>query len=209
MMQCEKQVCLPPTDVTQTGVCQEPPVNPSLPRGLNCGCPVQDDCCVGDLNPYALETHIFQQPRLPKSSNCSFCIPGMLVSEEREQQGLRSDPLCFDWTVNEPGPNDSYGLNGLNYYDWEMKAINNFAIQAPTKGHTPSHPGFSKTKPPSATPVYQCRLPIACYARFPGPCRSSPSFQSVNYFKNSRGCQSPALPPWKPPYAQWATNQHL
>ncbi|KAK3799314.1 hypothetical protein RRG08_048821 [Elysia crispata] len=208
-MYCDRDESQQSTDATKVPLCYRPQPDPSLPSSTNCGCPVKDAACWDCRLSCPVETHFFKRPRRVEKSCRCFTIPAISVVEAKEERRLPGDPLCFDWTVNEPGPNDSYGKNGLNCYDWEMEEITKYAMQVPTKGYTPSHPGYSNVQAPSATPIYQCRLPIECYARFPGPCKTSPFVKSVNYFRDFRCCKSKPPPPWKPPYAQWATNQHL
>ncbi|GFS09339.1 hypothetical protein ElyMa_006618700 [Elysia marginata] len=183
-------------DFNQPGVCngrQQP-----MPNPLNCGCPMQEeDSCWQCWQSCPLETHIFQQPRRVEKPHCYFTIPAIPCVETKEERRLPCDPLCFDWTVDEPGPNDSYGLNGLNPSDWLMEDINRYAMQFPTRGYTPNHPGYSKVQAPSNTPVYMCKLPLECYSRFPGPCKPSPFAKNVNYFRDFRCCKTKPPPQWR------------
>ncbi|GFO44756.1 hypothetical protein PoB_007126100 [Plakobranchus ocellatus] len=209
-MECYKRDKQVPKDATQIPLCYKPPPDPTLPRGPNCGCPMQDEGCTWQCRLAGpLETRIFKRPKRYVKPVCDYRIPAIPCEETKGERQPSCNPLCFDWTVDEPGPNDSYGLNGLNLYDWQMENINKYAM-VPTAVYVPEHPGYSKIQAPENTPIYLCRLPIECYARSPGPWgRPSPFANSVNYFRDFRCCASKPPPPWKPPCVRWATNQSL
>ncbi|CAL1526458.1 unnamed protein product [Lymnaea stagnalis] len=209
LAECAPIIRRHPMDMTYTPICprRPPPSSTMIP---NCGCPDQslDDesicCCMPDV----LETRVLRRPQTCVKMPCNYCIPAVPCQDPpKPPKPLARDPLCFDWTVDEPGPNDSYGHKGLNWYDWKMGTL--MEINFEEKLNETSHPGLSNAPVPTSITKLVCQLPVMCYARSPVPCKTSPFATDVNYFRDWRACEAKPPPPWKAPYAQWATNQNL
>ncbi|XP_005106972.1 uncharacterized protein LOC101856920 [Aplysia californica] len=196
-----------PVDVTKIPVC--PASKQSSTKPPFCGCPNDLEtkcwkCCM----PGVIETRLLRQPVECVKPRCNYSIPSIPCYDPPRHVADRCDPLCFEWTVDEPGPNDSYGLNGLNWYDWQMERrfSNTPLLESKTFGYKPAHPGFNIKPPLANTPIYVCTRPIECYARSENPCKTSPFATDINYFRDWRCCEMKPPQPWKPPYAHWATR---
>uniref|UniRef100_A0A2C9KWV1 Uncharacterized protein n=1 Tax=Biomphalaria glabrata TaxID=6526 RepID=A0A2C9KWV1_BIOGL len=206
MENCHPEQACVPADMTRVPIRAPPPMNP---MDINCGCPPmagQEYCC---NMPGTVETRILRRPMRCVRPPCNYCIPAVPCNDPpKKPYRPRRDPLCFDWTVHEVGPNDSYGHHGLNWYDWgKMRELHQ---EHPTFSTTRfTHPGLSEGVGLITTREYLCRLPLMCYSRAPSSVKKEPFAQDVDYFRDWRSCTDKTTAPWKPPYAQWATNQNL
>ncbi|CAG5126954.1 unnamed protein product [Candidula unifasciata] len=199
-VQCEKPFQGHPTDLTRIPVCPQA-LPPASTKNPFCGCPKTIDDCWDCYMPAAIETRVLRPPQMCIKPCCNYTIPAMSCQEPcKPKRELPCDPLCFDWTVDEPGPNDSYGLNGLNWHDWKMEEVTKNALHHVVKGFKPKHPGYAPAPPPPNTPVYIATQPLECYGAQP-PCKREPFAMDVNYFRDWRCPEFRRQQPWKPPFA--------
>jgi len=184
------------------------PVSAKAPstRAANCGCPSEDEtdcyqCCM----PGVVETRILRKPQRCELPDCHYSIPAMTCWDPPTQPRNECNPLCFDWRVDEPGPNDSYGLNGLNWYDYRIFE-GRYKDNRLSKDqiYTPAHPGFTNVVPKKdALADFVCKRPMECYSKEPNmiSCNYCPFAKDVNYFRDWRCCEAKPPAPWKPPRA--------
>ncbi|XP_059170211.1 uncharacterized protein LOC131951830 [Physella acuta] len=205
MANCQQVIHGHPRDMTYIPICPRPQRYPST-KNPDCACPRTEPyrcCCM----PGVIETRIVRRPVKCVKPPCCYSIPAIPCNDPpKSPKPPKRDPLCFDWSVEEPGINDSYGLRGLNWYDWTMGKTK---VAQPVRSNPNIHPGLDQKTINNSMDHLICRLPLMCYARHPAPCHPAPFAGDVNYFRDWRCCDAKPPPAWKPPYAHWATNQHL
>jgi len=164
------------------------------------------DCCM----PGVIETKVLRRPVQCVKPQCNYCIPSIPCRDPPVSPKTSCTALCFDWSVEAPGPNDSYGLNGLNWHDWAMGGayLETQSMASKAVKYTKGHPGFSENVPPPDYVMPVCDRPMECYSRCPGFRRCRTDFRTdVNYFRDWRCCEAKPPAPWRPPYKQWATGR--
>ncbi|KAH9524867.1 hypothetical protein Btru_028088 [Bulinus truncatus] len=151
MRECIPDISCIPVDMTRVPVCGPPDVNSGWLS--TAGCPrlfgrAEEYCC---NMPGTIEAQVMKQrpAEVCRSHRATTASRPCRATTHLESDSLssvasppkpRRDPLCFNWTVDEVGPNDSYGLNGLNWYDWgKMRELNQEQPSLSSKHFT--HPG--------------------------------------------------------------------